>query len=347
VYYWATSLRGTFRAPADADKAVPFIVPNSATNARRCSGCHSVSRDGKIIAFSAGEAAVAELQVAPTETPWTPTIAASGTHDSTMPALNADGTRVLVSVGYQLVLRDTESGQILTTVNPTFYGAGKSAFHPEWSPDGQNIAVTLSSTPPLAEWTVTSGDIAVIPYNNGNFGPARIVVPSTERDFHFYPSWSPDGRFILFASAPIGSAGGSYDQPNARLRLVSSEGGNVHELANATQGIGKTSTLPKFAPFVQRNGKLLFFTYNSKIDYGFLLKNSQLAAVEKAPQIWLAALDLDRLSESDPSYPPVWLPIQDVTQSNHLAYWAEKIPCTGQSCVTGQACVQEACIVVR
>src|SRR5262249_21999476 len=145
---------------------------------------------------------------------------------------------------------------------------------------------------------------------------------------NFYPTWSPDGKWVAFASAPVGSPGGSFNQEKARLRLVASDGGKVYELAKTTQGSGHTSTWPKFAPFVQRQGTLLFITFNSKIDYGFFLKNDSLAVDQRTPQLWMVGIDTEKLGASDASYAPMWLPMQDVTQNNHLGYWAEKIPCS-------------------
>src|SRR4030095_13287520 len=103
------------------------------------------------------------------------------------------------------------------------------------------------------EWSVRSGDIAILPYNGGQFGPARVIVPGGT-DFHFYPTFSPDGKWVAFASAPGSATGSGYNQGQARLRLVSRDGGQVYELARATQGVGHTSTWPKFAPFIQDDG---------------------------------------------------------------------------------------------
>jgi hypothetical protein len=148
------------------------------------------------------------------------------------------------------------------------------------------------------------------------------------------------------SSAPMGY---SYNQAQARLRLVSRDGGQVYELTRATQGIGHTSTWPKFAPFIQDGGQTLFLTYNSKIDYGFLLKNTMLPAPQTHPQLWFSAIDLRKLS-TDPSYAPIWLPFQEVTQNNHLGYWTEIITCarsTGSGCDTNeQSCVNGSCVPI-
>jgi hypothetical protein len=353
LYYWSARLTGTYRLLFGARKALPFISPQTPANPTTCGGCHAVSRDGNVIAFSAGAvAANAYLRTAPTANPETPFFQPSGTHDSAMLALNPDGSLVLVSYASKLELRNTKDGSVLGTVNPDFLGTERQAYQPDWSPDGKEIAVVLSAVPD-AQWSVRTGQIAILPFNNGAFGPAVVVAPSGA-DFHFYPSWSPDGKWIAFASAPASMNLISYNQVNARLRLVARTGGTMYELGNATQGAGQTSTWPRFAPFVQAGGNIMFLTFNSKIDYGFLLMNSIVPniTVDGLPQLWMSAIDLRRLGTGDPSLPPVWLPFQDVTQRNHLGFWTEQVGCRVQSdgssvgCGEGEFCQGGHCVTV-
>src|SRR4029079_12273478 len=100
----------------------------------------------------------------------------------------------------------------------------------------------------------------------------------------------------------------------------------------------KTSSWPKFAPFVQASGSLMFLTFNSKIDYGFRLPNSTRAPDKMEAQLWLSAIDLARLGSGDPSLPPVWLPFQDVTQRNHLGFWTEQVDCRVDATGAGVGC---------
>ena len=60
------------------------------------------------------------------------------------------------------------------------------------------------------------------------------------------------------------------------------------ELVNATHAMNRTSTWPKFAPFIQGNGNLVFFTFSSRFAYGFLVPD------RARPQIWMSAIDLDK-----------------------------------------------------
>jgi hypothetical protein len=112
-----------------------------------------------------------------------------------------------------------------------------------------------------------------------------------------------------------------------------------------------SSTWPKLAPFSQADAQLLFVTFSSKIDYGFALVNSGPNGANRA-QLWMAAIDIRTVTTGgDPSLPPVWLPFQDVTQSNHLPFWTSAVPCSQQgtsyaSCGAGEMCQDGACAVV-
>lgn len=353
LYYWSTALQGTYRAVFGGKKAAPFITPMSNTNRFSCGGCHAVSRDGRVIAFSAEQAGY--LTIASTEDPTKklvdpPNPPVTNGH---VAALNSDGTRALVSFGPpgnmangQLTVWDTTTGKQIGALNPAVLGtAERKVFFPEFSPDGTEIVATLAGRDERP-WSVKDGIIAVIPFNDGQFGKAEVIVPREPNLIHFYPSWSPDGKWIVFASGP--SNHNSYDSPQSRLRLVARGGGMIHELTRATFAIGKTSTWPKFAPFMQANGNLMFITFNSKMDYGFLLPNGRFQQDQARPQLWLSAIDLRKLEMGDPSYPPVWLPFQDTRQRNHLGYWTEQVVCSAaqgadSGCAEGETCENGQC----
>ena len=358
LYYWSArppdALPGaadqgtTYRLAFGARRASPFISPGQ-ENPKKCEGCHAVSGNGSTIAFTATDgdakfvngATSGSFMTRDTSAPSQPLFAPLSDSDSAMIALNFEGTLAVVGFDNQLVLRSTATGLDIRTVDPSLLGTEGHAYFPEFSPDGRSIAVTLSDQPD-APWAVKTGEIATLSFDPGTktFGPAQVIVPMTEQDFHYYPSWSPDGQWIVFVSAPRGKDPNhctdpsnldtcaerlSYDQSASRLRLVHVSDGRIYELGRATQGIGLTSTLPKFAPFITNNQ--MFITFNSKMNYGVQVSNSPA-------QLWLAAIDLDRLPD-DPSSAPVWLPFQNFGQKNHLAYWSTQVQCRSDALPCG------------
>lgn len=373
-YYWSTvplysgeveSETGIFRLPFGAAQAEPFIMPNTPTNERQCGACHSVSRDGSTIAFTAVDGSPDQragvLVTTSAARPATPIVSAApgATYDSSMMTLSSDGKRVLVAYDDRLVLRSAgpdpkyATGEVIATLLKEDL-QGKSPYFPEFSFDNSSVVLTLSDQPDSAI-AVQSGDIAVlrVELDAARFEPPRVIVPGTEDEFHFYPTWSPDGNYIAFASAPRETAEDgfprkSYDQKKARLRLVRKDGGEIYELGRATQSADSWSTFPKFAPFQDR--ELMYLTFNSKIDYGLLLDNTHKPDGEKKAQLWMSAIDMGQLP-ADPSHAPIWLPFQDATQSSHLGIWTNDVKCRSDlgpaSCDVGQRCEPQSntCVV--
>jgi WD40-like Beta Propeller Repeat len=344
-------------------------MPNTPTNEHQCGACHSVSQDGSTIAFTARDKddgpgqRSGSLIVKLTARPDTQLIAPSAPdiYDSSMMALTSGGKRVLVAYNDRLDLRSAEAvepykiGQVITSLTADDLG-GKAGFFPEFSPNDDAVVLTLSDDADSAI-AVRSGDIAALDFDmdKSRFSNLRVVVPGTPSEFHFYPTWSPDGRYIAFASAPreTGEDGfprKSYDQKQARLRLVKREGGHVYELKNATVQEGSWSTYPKFAPW--QSGTLMFLTFNSKINYGLVLDNAGMATdAQRVAQLWMSAIDVDKLP-ADPSSAPVWLPFQDASTPGHLGLWTKEVKCRtdlgGSGCDFGQICEAKTntCVVV-
>ncbi len=364
LYYWSAHKPGaapdapdqgtTYRLAVGARTAAPFIQPQK-ENPDTCEGCHAVSRDGSTIAFTATSVPLAGAGAgvffaASTTTPSQPLVPPASMPDSALIALSHDGKLAVIGRNNELWLRNTVEGSEQQISQDHFIdetGAQVSAYFPDFSTNDDRLAVTLSGHAD-SPWAVSTGSIATLDFDHVNtFSQAKVLVPMTDQDFNFYPSWSPDGNWIVFASAPRGEDPSrcmppttpcpniSYDQTKARLRVAHFPDGRVYELTRATQGVGVTSTWPKFSPLNDNNE--MFITFNSMMPYGIEVPTGAPA------QLWLSVLNFDNLPD-DPSSAPVWLPFQSFGQKNHLAYWTDTVPCRtdvseNQGCGPDETCV--------
>jgi|GEM_PF-1481030 len=362
LYYWSAELRGVYRFVFGGREAVPFVRPGTEANREDCAGCHAVSRDGSTIAFTQGSSDAGEavwenaafegaLKVAQVTSLESASIepAPSASSDSGMMTLSSDGARVVSAYDFRLELRDTASGEVLDALE---MGSTTPLF-PEFHPEDGAVVVTLS-TSPHSEIASEGGAIASVPISGDQFGEPTVLVPATDGLSHYYPSWSPDGRFVAFVSGPEGET--SYDQSESRLRLVHVEDRTQFDLDRASGPLGSTSTWPKFAPFSQcedgtedceENQRVFFLSYSSKRRYG-LVANGDGDVVRA--QLWMSAIRVANAKDGgDPSSVPFWVPYQGSDTSNHLGYWTEALKCNASSeCGFGQICRDGECeIIVR
>jgi hypothetical protein len=263
-YFGTTGTQGTgsgtlFRLPIGALAPAGFI--NGSITNGLCVGCHSLTRDGKRMAFSYDNVVNSFLgnpmtlgnvdinnpaqNQAPTNTP-----SAAGT-------FNPDGTRLLTSHKGKLTLRNGATGATIADVTTS----GPALF-PDWSPDGGKIVFVRPSTACVAglgglvgDWGQDSvigfgGALVTMDYDAaaGTFSNEQVIFPSDKRNA-YYPSYSPDGSWIAFTrtdgvskmswsganTACTGNdgTGGNYDNPSATTWLLPAKGGTAVELATA------------------------------------------------------------------------------------------------------------------
>jgi hypothetical protein len=219
-----------------------------------------------------------------------------------------------------------------------------------------------------------------MPYlGGGKFGPATVLVPSTGGDNNYYPSYSPDGAFIVFdriahQTTPDIPNNDSFSNPKARVFVLPTGQGATPIDCAALNGTGDLSnSWPRWSPFVQtyKGSKLLWVTFSSTRDYGLLIRNNVSGNVQcyppdsaeapgaehgtafpancKQPQIWMAAINLSSAEVSnpgDPSFPGFWLPFQDISTHNHTAQWTQTVvnmppPDMGACVQGGQDCTHD------
>jgi hypothetical protein len=181
-----------------------------------------------------------------------------------------------------------------------------------------------NETPSAQIWSAT--------VSGTTFGSPSLIVPRVAGATEYYPALSDDSAYVVFneSSCAGPSTNGmdgygtspcdSYDDPSARLRMVSSNGGTPVELDRAS---GRTSGWPTSATWTNSwptfspshgtfQGKTLYWVaFSSRRAYGATLSGS--ANGSTPPQIWFAgvAVDAGGHLSGDPSFAPVWLPMQN------------------------------------
>jgi hypothetical protein len=150
---------------------------------------------------------------------------------------------------------------------------------------------------------------------------APLLMAKPDENF-FYPSFSPNGEFIVFnAVSMAGPNDDAFYNRRARVVLLRNPPGpnpTPIELPAANLGDSLTNSWPKWSPFVQdyQGKKLLWITFSSNRDYGLHLKNAgfdncypalspaydQPQPLTRAggsntncsqPQIWMAAIIIE------------------------------------------------------
>lgn len=342
VYYWAVS-GSIIRYDFGRMGARPEVYLTG--NPIQCVGCHSLSRDGSRIAvgsFIPGPATAGILNAATREQ-------VGATFGSNFGSFSPDNRRYLSSDGARMQLLDAATGMPMPGL-----ASGTPGTMPDWSPNGD---VAVFSRPMVSiPFGGSPGhnppaDLMLMRWMTSTFGPPSSLVHS-EGENNYYPSFSPDGNWVLFNR----SAGGSDNAPDAHLWAIRANGmGGPVDLARANGTGAQGNSWPKWAPFREMySGELteplMWITFSSHRDYGLRLRNSSRAMDSHTVQLWMAAFRPDRVNRpgDDPTSPAFWLPFQDMGVGNHIAQWTEivqRTECmTNQNCRGGEYCQNNRCV---
>jgi hypothetical protein len=200
------------RMPLQGNLAVePFAGPRTG---RGCVGCHSLSPDGRYVAFIESEAGARTLRVLDTSTQieaLLPAEVGSGLFVSWRPDVNSDPP-------YQFAFA-TPEGDIATSSLFTGFigevaGADGAEFEtmPSWSAGGVIAFVRGLDTNQGRIWTVPEAGGVAAPLAGGDRGGGS----------RYYPHFSPDGRWIAHTYSPQGMS--SLGAQDARLEVVAADG---------------------------------------------------------------------------------------------------------------------------
>jgi hypothetical protein len=319
IYYWSTSAEGVMKGVISQPTPTKFYSEPPSTT---CVACHTVSRDGRRMSVGYDGEVLQEVSVPARDV----LVGADRGYGMGWSTFSPDGSLLLIANKGVLTLIDSDTGDPVGPNDGVVPVAGTS--HPDWSPQGDYVAVAACGISDKNK-EVEQCSIGRIPYSGGAWGDLEILVPAgAAGDNNFFPKYSPDGRWIAYVNA----TGKSKDQPTSELRLIPSGGGTPIVLTLATRRVGPLddvpatgTTMPTWAPSTHPGTQWLAFS--SIRDYGKVLTG------DKADQLWVVALDLEAADTgNDPSYAAFWLPLQDVTERNHRAFWAVDAdePCSSE-----------------
>ena len=335
LYYWNVQggriMRYDFGlATANAE----VFVDAARGQANECVGCHAVSRDGAKIAFGIDDGVYRIFDVA-SRTP----VFSSGSVGAGMSlfSFSGDGAKLLFADEQRIGVQDATSGAILAASVAT------DATMPDWSGDGRRLTYVSATCDGDActDYGVEGGSVRVADFDGAALSNSTTLASGGN---NYYPSFSPDGAWILYNHA---DGGHSYDNYQAKVQVVPADGGESITLTQASFG---GDSWPKWAPFVQedRGGQRMWFTFSSRRPMGLRPAAEDQEGIPVA-QIWMASFDpAAAASGADPSTSAFWLPFQESTSGNHIAQWTTEVDrqsCDDASdCETDELCENGRCL---
>jgi hypothetical protein len=265
----------------------------------------------------------------------------------------AGGTSMVSMLRSRLYLRVTDGGSALVNQSEVVPSATDPyRTDPFWSERGDQFAFTGFPAPSVGTgngdglngdekvggqiWVASASATAV-------HDDARLVVPREDGVTSFYPAISSDGQLLAFDKSTCGTGAepdthkgpldygngpcDGYDDWTATLWLTTPAGGGQTRLDRANGPTAASNSWPRFSPNTGsfRGRTLHWLVFSSRRPYGTQV-NYGVAPPSQRPQLWVAGILADGDTASDPSFAPVWLPNQNVSQalpsSNHTPQWA-------------------------
>lgn len=231
----------SFDSPASNQNQLYRIRAGDATPAPLFGGTEfqiqpNVSADGRWVTYTAPQAATGDFSIRMARIDGTDRreIHASTTHTLSLPTFSPDGRRIAFvahaangSSDIWIVDIDGTGAHAITSSSPE---APLIHSYPAWSPDGTTIALSWGAAGQLR--------LATVPVTGGALIP---ITQSAASDVE--PSWSPNGKFIVFAR--------TTSPAQSDLRIVEVATRQITPLF-----IGENSRRPAWSP----NGDLVAFS---------------------------------------------------------------------------------------
>lgn len=323
IYYWTTSgLAGIWRYDVSKPDVPPAPYFADSTRPAGCMGCHTLSRDGTKIAmtFDGGNGRGTIFNVADRAVLVPFDGATQPAQQWDFATFDATATRLVTVTGNQLYLRALDGTKLTDALPPATPGA--LATHPEISPDNTRL-VSVEFTGGGYDAQAFGGSIVIRSFNAAanSFGAPTVLVPSAAGVANWYPSFSPDGEWIVFTR----TTSYSYNDPSAETWLVKADGTRPPiQLAAADLTGNLTNSWARWVPFAQTfgpdNQKLFYLTFSSQRPFGVRIPGGG------RPQIWMTPVFPARAAAGqDPSGNAFRVPFQDVNTANHIAQWTQAV----------------------
>jgi hypothetical protein len=324
LYFWSSSITQMLRwtpKSATTEKVFP-LPPAPGPGKAPCIKCHTVSRDGSLMALAGFDAPGAATLV-DTRTREILTDIAEPPYTTMFQALHPQGLRLVSNRVEELELFDVSNRRAPRSLGsaglPT-HGAAQ----PTFAPSGDTLVFALHTNRASAN-DFTESDLAVAPFDarSDRFGEARIIALGGGKACA-YPSVLPDERHVVFQRGDHArsSNSGGVVLHHGELALASLSGGPVRTLELGTSaGTSVRDARSAFQPAapITANGRYDFVAFVSLRDYGTRLVH------QFRRQIWITAVDRD-LTAEDPSHPAFWLPGQDPVSTQMMPGWASAPP---------------------
>jgi hypothetical protein len=325
IYYWTTTDPASIlRYDVEKPEVPPskLFEPGAEPGGNgTCHGCHALSKDGTKLAMTldGGNGRGVSVNVANRALD----VAVSNDMRWNFATFTPDATKLLTVYGGAMTIRDTNGGAPLGTIPNN---AGKLATHPELSPDG-TLLVNAECVGGSNDAFRTGCGLVIRPFDaaaNTAGAIKPLVVAGTDGFNSFYPSFSPDGKWVAFSRSA--STEDAYDATSAETWVIKADGtAPPIKLAAADLGqTNRTNSWPRWVPFGQtfgpNNEPLYYLTFSSMRKYGVRLPNGG------RPQIWMTPFFPARAElGQDPSGPSFRLPFQSVANGNHIAQWTQAV----------------------
>ena len=368
IYYWSTTVAGVRRGAMDDPGPTNFLTPAQAKN--NCVACHTVSKNGALLAADIGGENLGVVRVTndvPPPVNFGPIGTPPAKYSSSWATFDPAAKYVVQSRAGVMTLRDSATG---ATVGPNAglvpLGTVKG-IQPDWAWDGKHIVfagdtnVKDRAGGPKVQWISTD-----ITASGVTYGTPELIVGPKANTLYGYPMFNPTNDFISFVQGPK-----IEKDPLDQLYIVKATVGGTQTPINLTKantlvndGVapasGVENNMATWAPTTGPDVQWIAFA--SLRDYGFVLRNGSKIG-SGMQQIWIAAIDVSKLgSGADPSFPAFRVPFMELTENCHRPFWALDVlkgggggsdagapdagPCItfGNDCSSGPCCGDVQCI---